>query len=398
MADSRKPCKYCGKPDLLWVALGPGRWALFEADAQGRRVRNHTAICKQRPSAGGVPSETDDTNGAVTDFYAAAEAQREADIEAATAITLKRYEGASGAVLAADVSSLIPAKDAGYLVDAAQWAAIKRVFAVSDETREPQNIAFWGEAGSGKTTLGIQCGAHFGRPTFVIDSTDKETTNDWFGQQSMKDGNLTVTETDFVRAIETPNAVIILDDVALIQARTVQNGLNALLDPSRRSIFVGILNRTLTVAPGVVFIGTWNVGPEYSGASELSKQLVDRFRAGAMFEVPYPDDGTLATIIRSRSACPKREAGILSDVAQWLRSDPEPVILSTRGLVAAGQQIRKGATIGAALFYTVFGEMAQSELQRVYGIIGVRARSAGYLAQEVTEFNAPETQRYVPLS
>lgn len=414
MADNTnlKTCKYCGREGLLWKRLGADRWALFEPDARGRAVTNHTAKCKLRPEVAGVNASADvgalinEQADAIGDFIDSASAtlaaEQERAADEADKPTLPTYAPALAEATAEadeDADSFpVPELDPYYIIDASQLAAIGRVLALAEATGAPQNIGLHGPAGSGKTTLGLQVGALRGSPTIVIDSTDKETAADWFGTQALHEGNLTVNESDFVRAVETPDAVVVLDDVALIQARQVQNGLNALLDPSRRSIFVQQLNRTVTVAPRVIFVGTWNVGDEYTGASELSLQILDRFRAGALFEVPYPDDEVLGAIIRGRSACTRQDANRLSDAAKWLRNDPDPIICSTRGLVAAAGHLTQGATIGAALFFTVFGELDADTRQRAYTILSVNADRAGYPESEQARWTAPAQGQYVSIA
>lgn len=401
-----KTCKYCGVSGFVWKRLGQDRWALFETDSQGRPVRNHTAICRDRAAASGsdvaeVQRIIEEQEAAIGEFIDSAsatlDAAREEAADAADRPELPRYEAAVRDTPAASEFP-VPALDPSYLIDVAQLAAIKRVLKLAEETGQPQNIGLHGPAGSGKTTLAVQIGALHRGPTVVVDSTDKETANDWFSTSTLKDGTLTEVESDFVKAVETEGAVIVLDDVALLQSRTVQSGLNALLDPSRRSIFVQRLNREVRVAPKVIFVGTWNVGAEYTAASELSLQILDRFRSGALFEVPYPDDGVLANIIRARSACPKAVATRLADAAAWLRSDPDPIEPSTRGLVAAGNHVRQGATIGHALFYTVFGELDPETRQRAYTILATNITRAGYPDTERKLWEAPQIGNYVSLA
>lgn len=406
MTAKLKGCKYCGRQGFVWKHLGGDRWALFETDTRGRPIKNHTAECKQSPTAVGadvaevnalLEEQADNIEALIDAADATLTSEREQVADAIDAPALPTYDAASE-VAPGVTDQNIPNIDPAYMVDASMLAAVKRVLALANETGAPQNIGLHGPAGGGKTTFGVQIGALHRGHTVVIDSTDKETASDWFGTSTLKDGTLTVVESDFVKAVETPGAVIVLDDVALIQARTVQNGLNALLDPSRRSIFVQALGREVRVAPRVIFVGTWNVGAEYTGASELSLQILDRFRAGALFEVPYPEDVVLANIIRARSACPKAAASRLADVAAWLRSDPDPLYPSTRGLVAAGGHVRKGATIGAALFYTVFGELDAETRQRAYTIISANLNRAGYPDSERRLWEAPRIGEYVNIS
>lgn len=390
MAAQLKTCA-CGKSGLLWRRLDAKRWALYEVDDKGRPVRNHTDICPQFGATNGKTrneSAIETESAAVSDWVeaqAAKVANASAKVEAEAEADDVSREVASGA---------IPAIDSAYTVDLADWAAIKRVIAEADSTGMAQNMGFYGPAGSGKTTLAVQVGAFRRSHTVVVDSTDRESAADWFGTSTLKDGTLTVEPSDFVTAIETPGATVILDDVAYVTSRTVNNGLSALLDPSRRSIYVQSLGREVRVAAGVLLIGTWNVGAEYNGATDLSMHLVDRFRSGALFEVPYPDDSVLSSIIQKRTGVPSGVADRLADVTSWLRSDPEPFEVSTRSLLAAAKQVANGATIGAALFYTVFGELDIRERQRAYGIILTQCSKAGYPESEQSLWEAPRKGNY----
>lgn len=398
-----KTCKYCGVGGFLWRRLGADRWALFEVDGQGRPLRNHTATCQSRPGTSGgaaavanvIEEQADEIAEFIDTATATLDAEREAAADAVDAPTLKTYAPAVTREAAVESQFAVPEKDAAYLWDSWQLAAVKRRLARAKKTRQPQNIGLHGPAGSGKTTMAVQIAAIYEGPCVIVDSSDKETANDWFGTNQMKDGTLTFVESDFIKAVETENCVIVLDDVALLQNRTVSSGLNAFLDPSRRGLYIQQLGRFVAVAPGVIFVGTWNVGAEYTSASELSLQIVDRFRAGALFEVPYPDDGILATIIRGRSGCSKGDASRLADVAAWLRSDPDPIECSTRGLVGAGEAIVEGATIGEALLVSVFGELTLEERQRVGGIIGTNLTRAGYLDNERARWEPPKTGNFV---
>lgn len=412
--EATKTCKFCGRSGFVWRRLGQDRWALYELDAQGRASINHTASCRVgRGQVAGAPytsgaAETADAAevqamidanvDAISGFVDAAAAQLVAQAEAVAdkvdAPVIPTYNVTPGTAKA-DSDIPVPTLDAGHLWDAEHLATVKTVLALANDTGHPQNIGLRGEAGGGKTAMAIQIGALHGGPTIVIDSTDKESATDWFGTQTLKDGTVTFDPSDFVRAVETEGAVIVLDDVALLQSQKVESGLNALLDPSRRAIFIQQLGRVVQCAPRTIFVGTWNEGDEYRAASELSKQIIDRFRAGALFEVEYPDSRILTHIIRTRSGCPKAAAQRLADVAAWLRADPEPIVVSTRGLIAAGNLVRKGRSIGAALFFTCFGELDEEERQRAYTIIGTEARRAGYPETEAALWAAPVMGRYV---
>lgn len=325
------------------------------------------------PNAGNfAPASPDETTNGTFDLQSVYDALEELDAEAKLAEESKPTPIAPKVRF---VNGQVPSLDGDYLIDSVHLSAIRRVIALA-ESGEPQNMGFYGPAGSGKTTLGVQIGALRGSTTFVIDSTDKQTADEWFGTQTIDQGVLLTHESDFVKAIETPNAVVVLDDVALLQNRTVQNGLNAILDPTRRSIFVQQLGRIISVADGVIIVGTWNVGDEYV-AERLSAQIVDRFRSGVMFELPYPDDGALEHVLKARTGISPKGAAALTKMVEWLRGNPatKDMLVSTRGLIAAAKHIVHGATYGEAVAFTVFSELDPNELAKAFQAIQAKANA-----------------------
>lgn len=360
----------------------------------------------------GTPIEqvTDDGTGAILDLSDTYAAIAEAEaIEAAKAAREEQQRAESQHVVVTraydrrTADSSTPKLDRDYLIDSATLAAIQRVIRIADDTGIPQNVGLHGPAGSGKTTMGIQIGAIRRAPTFIIEAAAKQTADEWYGEAigvSRETGAVQFRPSHFVTGVETPGAVVVINDVALLQSRTVQNGLNELLDPSTRGTFVEQLGRNVAVAPGVVIIGTWNVGAEYTGASELSAQILDRFRAGALFEVPYPSNGALVHILRARTGVSKSDAERLSALTDWLTNDSDPLPVSTRGLLAAASHIVGGATIGHAIYFTVLGDLSAEERARAYGIVDVKVVDhcrPDELAEEREYWRTPEAGSYVAL-
>lgn len=435
MAKQLKVCKRCGMGGLVWKPMGidpatgkaifvvNGQPSLFIPDAAGNPATLHpckqtAAAAAQQPAYQGsgpafqptpaAPNTAPDTEPSVApaidmseqlaDMEAALEAAAEAEQEAKRAIARTLAKPAYDVSVSSD--HFVPAIDTEYLIDSAQYAAVKAVIDMATLTGEPQNIGVHGPAGSGKSSFGIQVGAIRQAPTFIIEAAAKESASDWY-TETFHDENKRVVyrESRFVQGIETSGAVVVINDVALLQSRTVQNGLNELLDPTTRRTFVEKLGREVKVAKGVIIIATWNVGAEYTGASDLSLQIIDRLRAGCMFEMPYPDTATLTSIIRGRTSLSAADAKRLAKVVGWLREDSAPVEVSTRGLLAAAKLVEYGVNIGAALNYTIFGELDDEERSRVYGIIDVALGKESTLSDaERLKWAAPEAGKFVKLA
>ena len=261
----------------------------------------------------------------------------------------------------------VPVLDKDCMVEETMLRATHRTIALAD-LGKPQNIGVHGPAGSGKTTFGLQIGALRGSPTFLCEAAGKQTADEWYTVTTgIVDGKIQTVPSHFVTGIETENAVVVINDINLLQDRTIQNGLNDFLDPSTRSTFVEQLGRRVTVAKGVIIVGTWNVG--YSSGTELAEQIIDRFRAGILFEMPYPEDGALAHIIHVRSGLALPKAEELAEMASWFSGDSARIECSTRGLIAAACHVAQGATFGEAVAFTVFGELDSKQRQTAFGII-----------------------------
>lgn len=85
-------------------------------------------------------------------------------------------------------------------------------------------------------------------------------------------------ESSFVKAIRTPNAIILLDEIS----RSHHDGINILmtvLDDLQRYLRLDEKedNEVVKVADGVTFIATANVGNEYTATRVMDRALLSRF-------------------------------------------------------------------------------------------------------------------------
>ena len=86
------------------------------------------------------------------------------------------------------------------------------------------------------------------------------------------------SESLFVKAIQTPNAVILLDELSRAHPEA-WNILMTVLDSGQRYLRLDEQDGqgTINVAEGVTFIATANIGNEYTSTRVLDKALMDRF-------------------------------------------------------------------------------------------------------------------------
>jgi MoxR-like ATPase len=96
-------------------------------------------------------------------------------------------------------------------------------------------------------------------------------------QFNKQDGTY-LAESLFVTAIQTPNAVILLDELTRAHP-DAWNILMPVLDSGQRYLRLDEAadQATIRVAEGVTFIATANIGNQYTATRQLDKALLDRF-------------------------------------------------------------------------------------------------------------------------
>tara|TARA_B100000287_G_scaffold24102_1_gene23487 strand:+ start:160 stop:1308 length:1149 start_codon:yes stop_codon:yes gene_type:complete len=143
-----------------------------------------------------------------------------------------------------------------------------------------KNIMMTGQAGCGKTLAAKS----------LINSLDRESF--YFNLGSTQDPRSTLignthfdskkgtyfSESLFVKAIQTPNSIILLDELTRAHP-DAWNILMSVLDYGQRYLRLDEKDGsdTIKVSEGVTFVATANIGNEYTATRQLDKALMDRF-------------------------------------------------------------------------------------------------------------------------
>jgi nitric oxide reductase NorQ protein len=177
-----------------------------------------------------------------------------------------------------------------------------------------KNIMMTGPAGCGKTMAAKSVVNSLDRPDFyfnlgatqdprstLIGNTHFDTKKGTYFSQSL-----------FVEAIQTPNAVILLDELSRAHP-DAWNILMTVLDYGQRYLRLDEQSGsdTIKVAEGVTFVATANIGNEYTSTRVMDKALMDRFTIVEMDVLSESDEDTLLNYM-----FPNVDSQLLTNVAK----------------------------------------------------------------------------------
>ena len=159
-----------------------------------------------------------------------------------------------------------------------------------------KNIMMTGPAGCGKTMAAKSLVNSLDRPDFYFNlgaTQDPRATligNTHFNT----DSGTYFSESQFVKAIQTPNAVILLDELSRAHP-DAWNILMTVLDYGQRYLRLDEASgqETIKVADGVTFVATANIGNEYTSTRVMDKALMDRFTIVEMDVLSEDDENSL---------------------------------------------------------------------------------------------------------
>ena len=199
-------------------------------------------------------------------------------------------------------------KPAGLMMSELKWKYLIR------SAVRGKNIMMTGPAGCGKTMAAKSVVNSLDRADFYFNlGATQDPRGTLIGNTHFDSKKGTYfSESLFVKAIQTPNAVILLDELSRAHA-DAWNILMTVLDYGQRYLRLDEQDNqaTIKVADGVTFVATANIGNEYTSTRVMDKALMDRFTIVEMDVLSEEDETSLLNYM-----FPNVDSTLLGNVAK----------------------------------------------------------------------------------
>lgn len=233
-----------------------------------------------------------------------------------------------------------------------------------------KNIMMTGDSGCGKTFAAQQLVAALERPEFSFNlGATQDPRGTLIGNTHFeKDSGTVFHESTFVKAIQTENAVILLDEISRAHPEA-WNILMTVLDYGQRYLRLDEHPDApiVKVANGVTFIATANIGNEYTATRAMDRALVDRFVIMEMESLDAQKESALlqqlnpglsaddASAITNIAEATRKEKA--SDGARLTNAISTRLAVEMAGLIVDGFTIAESAEVCVYPFFDADGGM-----------------------------------------
>jgi len=233
-----------------------------------------------------------------------------------------------------------------------------------------KNIMMTGDSGCGKTFAAQQLVAALDRPEYYFNlGATQDPRGTLIGNTHFeKDSGTVFQESTFVKAIQIPNAIILLDEISRAHPEA-WNILMSVLDYGQRYLRLDEHpdSPIIKVAEGVTFIATANIGNEYTATRSMDRALVDRFIIMEMDSLKVDDEiGLLKNLHPGISDADALSIASIADATRKEKANEAARLsnsISTRlcvemaGLIVDGFTINEAAEVCIYPFFDADGGM-----------------------------------------
>lgn len=254
----------------------------------------------------------------------------------------------------AEINQLVTKRPSTIIMSDLKWKFLARTII------RGKNLMITGPGGCGKTLAVMTAAEALGRPLFRFNlGATQDPRSTLIGNTHFdKSSGTYFRQSEFINAIQTPNAVILLDELSRAHPEA-WNILMSVIDYTQRYLRIDESPDTpeISVADGVTFIATANIGIEYTATRVLDRALTDRFLVLEMdlltqpqqlelLNSNYPENGEGNSIL----------ANIYNTILNESRLDSGKIstYFSTRMVLETASLMRDGFSITEASEVSIF--------------------------------------------
>ena len=261
-------------------------------------------------------------------------------------------------------------KPSHLIMDSLKWRYLMR------SVLRGKNIMMTGPSGCGKTMAAKHLVKQLNRPDFYFNlGSTQDPRATLIGNTGFKKETGThFSESAFVKAIKTENAIILLDELSRAHP-DAWNILMTVLDEGQRYLRLDEAEGSpiVKVASGVTFIATANIGNEYTATRVMDRAILDRFVTIEMDVLNAEEEQGLLQLMFPKVE--EKELKAIAEIASHTRdvSRSEVAKLSnmistrvsveTAGLIYDGFNLMEAAEVAILPFFSQDGGL---ESERTY--------------------------------
>jgi MoxR-like ATPase len=233
-----------------------------------------------------------------------------------------------------------------------------------------RNIMMTGPAGSGKTMAAKALVSALKRPFFYFNlGATQDPRAALIGNTHFNKSTGTYfSESAFIKAIKTPYAVVLLDELSRAHPEAA-NILMTVLDQTQRYLRLDEQENSpiVEVAKGVTFVATANIGSEYTATRVMDRALLDRFvtievdtlnaeQEYQLLNMLYPDTNQEDLKAVAEIASHTRDQ-VKSEVGKLTTAVSTRISVEMAGLLYDGFNLLEAAEVAIFPFYSQDGGM-----------------------------------------